>query len=82
MKKIAGIGEIVDLNRELKEDGLDYTIHLQDACGCQTMRIERMESGGCEDQDEALEKKLRSFFRKRGMEIDFSREGGNFWIMN
>jgi hypothetical protein len=77
--KIIGINDIVELNKELKADGLDYKIHLQDSCGAQTCRIERLESGGCEDQDEALKKKLKAFFRRRGMEIAYSHDEEYFW---
>jgi hypothetical protein len=82
MKRIIGINDIAELNKELQADGLDYRIHLQDSCGAQVCRIERLESGGCEDQDEALQKKLRSWFRKQITEIDFSRDGVYFWVTN
>ncbi len=78
--KIIGINDILELNRQLLAEGLDYKIHLQDACGAQSCRIERLESGGCEDQDQALYKQIEYFFKKNRMDVVYSADKSSFYI--
>ncbi|HUM82492.1 MAG TPA: hypothetical protein PLN48_01810 [Lachnospiraceae bacterium] len=77
---VIGINDILELNKALEADGLDYRIHLQDSCGAQVCRIERLESGGCEDQDEGLKRFLTAFFGKKGIDIEFSADKEFFYV--
>jgi len=78
--RVIGIGDIVELNKRLAGDGLDYRIHLHDACGLQTCEIERLESGGCEDTEEAAYGLLEGFFAAKGETVQYSPDRRTFWL--
>jgi len=76
--KIVGISDIVELNQRISEAGMNYKIHLQDSCGSQTMRVERLNTDENNGREETLRSVLRDFFDARGMKIKFY-EGNEYF---
>lgn len=53
--------DVNSINEKLRQDGIDFEVSLAD--GGRTISMERLEFGGCEDQDGALRSVLRNYFR-------------------
>lgn len=73
--RIVTIGEVVDANKALGEQGIPCKVHLSDACGRQTLWLEPLD--GC-DLDAAQEA-VRGFFRGLRCELEFAEDGKTFW---
>lgn len=77
--KVITIGEVVDVNKALQEQGIAAKVHLHDACGRQTLSLEALD--GSADTLEAARGAVREFFSRRGAAIEFDPvEGLNFWV--
>lgn len=59
--------DVDSINNKLRQDGIDFEVSLSD--GGRTLSVERLEFGGCEDQDGALCSVLRNYFRNEGRNV-------------
>lgn len=66
--------QVADVNDELKAAGIDARVHLSDACGVQSLRIELGPRIGPDRAREAVE----GAFRARGMRAEFDAAGETF----
>lgn len=60
------------INKKLRQDGIDFEVSLFD--GGKSLNVERLEFGGCEDQDGALRSVLENYFRRDGRSVDLIKE--------
>lgn len=79
--KIIAFNEIIDLNHRLEEKGLHFKIHLQDACGRQTMWIEPLGDCACEGKYEDLYSELNQFFEENRYKIKYGADKMSMWII-
>ena len=77
---IVTIGMIVELNNRLKERELPYKIHLSDACGAQSMRVEPLSGGEFADVSDELVSEINTYFAGQRMIIQFSPDRHAFWV--
>lgn len=59
--------DVNSINEKLRRDGIDFEVSLSD--GGKSLDIERLEFGGCEDQDGALNSVLENYFRHEGRNV-------------
>lgn len=59
--------DVDQINTRLKRDGIDFRVFLED--GENSLAVERLEFGGCEDQDGALKSVIRGYFQGKGKKI-------------
>lgn len=77
--KIISIGQVVELNKQLKEKELPYEIHLRDACGGQSFSIKVIDSNQ-EEQEDRLHSVLSSYFESARMKVIYAPDGYHFTI--
>lgn len=53
--------DVNSINEKLRQDGIDFEVSLSNEG--RALSIERLEFGGCEDQDGALRSVLQNYFR-------------------
>lgn len=78
--KTVTFSQIIELNKILQEKGLNYKIHISDACGQQSMWIEALDSELSIPMDDSLNETIIYYFAKQGMGLDFSSDRGSFWV--
>lgn len=78
--KIVTFSNIIELNNILQEKGLNYKIHISDACGQQSMWIETMDAELSIPLDDSLNETIIAYFAKNGMGLDFSSDRSSFWV--
>lgn len=62
--------DVTELNKRLKRDGIDFKVVLSD--DKKFLKVERLEFGGCEDQDGALRSVVNGYFQSGGRKVTFS----------
>jgi hypothetical protein len=73
--------DIITLNKLLLEKRLNYKIHLNDACGSQSFRIEKLDGGEENENDkESFYEELESFFKSKGADIQYNITKTEFWV--
>ena len=72
---------IIELNNLLKERGLEYKIHLSDACGSQSMWIESLDPDASVGMDRELHKVITSFFEVQRIPLEYSADRNSFWVL-
>lgn len=73
-----GLQEIVGLRKALAEAGIPATVHMHDACGGQTFRLELTDSGVPEQETLA---RARAFVESYlGRRLAFDGTGATFWV--
>lgn len=80
-KVVVTFNEIIELNQLLKEEDLQFKVHLHDACGSQSFTIE---SFGESKEDEATYKMvdiIEKYFNNRRIQIQFSADQLSFQII-
>lgn len=70
---------ILELNQLLQEQSLPVKIHLQDACGSQTMRMEVVEIGFTDEMKDTAMEMIKEFFEKKSVTLTFSKDYTSFW---
>lgn len=80
MKKIISFVEIINCNAALKEQRLNFKIHLRDACGKQSCWIEPLSGSACDGTYETLYRVLEEFFQSLGFQLEYSDDQLNFWL--
>jgi hypothetical protein len=77
---IVSIGMIVELNKILKEKGFPFTVHLSDACGSQSMRIETLDKKEPRSVSELVCKEIIAYFDGQRIPLEFSLDKHAFWV--
>ncbi len=79
--KIVSITEILQCNEFIKNKGLDFKIHLRDACGKQSCWIETFQEPTSSGQWEELYKALEEFFGRLRFKLEYGEDKTDFWLM-
>ncbi|MBC3804212.1 hypothetical protein GH808_07155 [Acetobacterium fimetarium] len=72
--------EIIELNDRVRENNLDYKIHLSDACGGQSMWIESLKADNSFEDLDVLNKLIEDYFTEIKAEIVYSWDKKSFWM--
>ena len=75
--KIVSITSIIQLNKLLEANNTGVKIHVKDACGKQSMRIEMLSGTSVSDEVYQL---IDSFFNAERMATEYSTDRMTFWI--
>ena len=78
--KIVSISELLECNQLLKDSGLEFKIHLKDACGKQSCSIESLSEGNGPEQYQALYQTLEAYFGNLRFRLEYSEDNKNFWM--
>lgn len=78
MRKIISLVDIINCNASLKDQNLNFKIHLRDACGKQSCWIEPLEDG--QGTYDMLYPVLEEFFQSLGFQLEYSDDKINFWL--
>ncbi len=76
--KYISIGEVLTLNQRIQKEEMPYVIHVRDACGKQSFWIEKLHQ---DTDDQKLVELLSEFFHSLQLNIVFSEDRINFWIL-
>ena len=79
--KVVSITEILECNEWIKGKGLEFKIHLRDACGKQSCWIESLNDKNGSAQWEALYKTLDEFFIRFRCSLEYGENKTNFWLL-
>lgn len=79
--KIVSITEILQCNEWIKSKGLEFKIHVRDACGKQSCWIEVFQETTSSAQWEELYKTLEEFFGRLRFKIEYGEDKTNFWLL-
>ena len=79
---IISIKQILECNDMIKEKGLSFKIHLRDACGRQSCRIESLREENEEAEFQALYKSLDEYFSRFRFTLEYGEDKLNFWILS
>lgn len=79
--KIVSITEILQCNEFIKNKGLDFKVHLRDACGKQSCWIESFRETTSSGQWEELYKALEEFFGRLRFELEYGEDKSVFWLL-
>lgn len=79
--KIVSITELLECNSFIKGRGLDFRIHLRDACGKQSCRIESLSDKNGEEQYEKLYQALEDFFNRFRFKLEYGEGKTDFWFV-
>jgi len=79
--KIVSITEILECNEFIKGKGLEFKIHLRDACGKQSCWIESFHDKNSSRQWEELYKVLEEFFGSLRFRLEYGEDKTNFWLL-
>lgn len=71
--------EIIEVNGLLEEKGLNFKVHLRDACGKQSCWIEPLGNCACEGRYEEMYQVVEEYFRRKGQKIAFDETKLNFF---
>ena len=79
--KIISITEILQCNEFIKGKGLEFKIHLRDACGKQSCWIEAFHEPASSTQWEELYKALEEFFSNLRFKLEYGENKTDFWLL-
>jgi hypothetical protein len=71
--------EMIEVNGLLEEKGLNFKVHLRDACGKQSCWIEPLGNCACEGRYEEMYQVVEEYFRRKGQKITFDETKLNFF---
>ena len=74
--------EMIEVNGLLEEKGLNFKVHLRDACGKQSCWIEPLGNCACEGRYEEMYQVVEEYFRSKGQKIEFDETKLNFSLFN
>lgn len=72
---------IVELNHLLKENDLDFKIHLSDACGGTSMWIESLLPEVVFKSNTRLYAVINQYFAEHNMQLQYSEDRASFWTI-
>lgn len=70
-----------EVNGLLEEKGLNFKVHLRDACGKQSCWIEPLGNCACEGRYEEMYQVVEEYFRRKGQKIEFDETKLNFFAV-
>lgn len=73
---------MIEVNGLLEEKGLNFKVHLRDACGKQSCWIEPLGNCACEGRYEEMYQVVEEYFRSKGQKIEFDETKLNFLLFN
>ena len=73
--------EIIEVNGLLEEKGLNFKVHLRDACGKQSCWIEPLGNCACEGRYEEMYQVVDEYFRSKRQKIEFDETKLNFFAV-
>ena len=73
--------EMIEVNGLLEEKGLNFKVHLRDACGKQSCWIEPLGNCACEGRYEEMYQVVEEYFRSKGQKIEFDETKLNFFAI-
>ena len=73
--------EIIEVNGLLEEKGLNFKVHLRDACGNQSCWIEPLGKCACEGRYEEMYQVVEEYFRSKRQKIEFDETKLNFFAV-
>ena len=73
--------EMIEVNGLLEEKGLNFKVHLRDACGKQSCWIEPLGKCACEGRYEEMYQVVEEYFRRKGQKITFDETKLNFFAV-
>ncbi|MTK09031.1 MAG: hypothetical protein F8N38_18365 [Hungatella sp.] len=79
--KIVSIHEILECNQLLKESGLEFKLHLRDACGKQSCFVESLSESNGTAEYQALYEILEAYFKKLRFQLEYNEDKTNFWMI-
>nr|WP_314460248.1 hypothetical protein [uncultured Clostridium sp.] len=79
--KIISINEILECNQLLKDSGLEFKIHLRDACGKQSCFVESLSDSNGSEQYQALYETLEAYFEKLRFRLEYNADKTDFWMI-
>jgi len=79
--KIVSISEILECNQILKDSGLEFKIHLRDACGKQSCFVESLSDSNGTEQYQALYEILEAYFKKLRFRLEYNADKTDFWMI-
>ncbi|WP_312428189.1 RDAC family protein [Lacrimispora sp.] len=79
--KIVSITEILKCNEYIKNKGLEFKIHLRDACGKQSCWIEPLQETAGSGQWEELYEALEEFFGRLRFKLEYGEGKTDFWLL-
>jgi len=79
-KYVVTYNEISDMNHSLEDKGLNFKVHLHDACGSQSFTIDALSENN-EEQLEAMKQVVAECFLEKDIVIKFLEDGLEF-VMN
>ncbi|HBE85376.1 MAG TPA: hypothetical protein DDW53_07945 [Lachnoclostridium sp.] len=79
--KIVSITEILQCNEFIKNKGLEFKIHLRDACGKQSCWIETIQETTTSGQWEELYEALEEFFGRLRFKLEYGENKTDFWLL-
>lgn len=79
--KIVSIHEILECNQFLKDSGLEFKIHLRDACGKQSCFVESLSKNNGTAEYQVLYETLEAYFKKLRFQLEYNEDKTNFWMI-
>lgn len=80
-KKIVTFQEVIELNQLLEEKGLNFKLHLKDACGCQSFWMEPLSNCSCEGRYDDMMREVTKYFLNKGISIQFLENQMQFMVI-
>ncbi|ADL05019.1 MAG: hypothetical protein E7243_03195 [Lacrimispora celerecrescens] len=79
--RIVSITEILECNEWIRGQGLEFKIHLRDACGKQSCWIESLSDKNDSGQWKELYKTLEEFFSGLRFRLEYGEDKKAFWLL-
>lgn len=81
-KMILSFQDVIELNHCLEESGLNFKVHLHDACGNQSFSVEPLGDSACEGCNEEMMKVVSEYFQKKSISIRFLENHFDFVVVS
>lgn len=78
--KYVSFNQVIECNSMLEERGLQFKVHLRDACGRQSCWIEPLGNCACEGHWDEMYEAICEYFSKEGFTLCFDEDKLNFWV--
>ena len=80
-KIIVTYNEVININHLLQEQGLQFKLHLHDACGSQSFTVEPLANCSCEGRYGEMNEVITNYFMEKGIQIRFLDNQLEFYIL-
>lgn len=81
-KTIIAINQIIELNHILVEKDLKVKVHLHDACGSQSIKIETLNDTIDEESYNVIENEITQYFNDKNIQIKFLESKMEFVVVD